>query len=176
MANRYPKFTISCFSYGFINSEAFNEICKGSTIKVFIYIKSCLQYTDVGKKRKRNWIPTNNGDIEISMDIMRKKLGICKGTCTKAVKKLITVGAIRLTRIGANKTCHKYKVLVDVVPTAEERWRHYPEKNWEHEAPKNPRNFIGKDTRFKSHPKKVDRKTSESVYKTRPNNFIGEQK
>ena len=66
--------------------------------------------------------------------------------------------------------------IVDVVPTAEERWRHYPEKIWENEAPKNPRIFIGKDTRFKSHPKKVDRKTSESVYKTRPNNFIGEQK
>ena len=175
MANRYPKFKKICFPYAFINSVAYNDITK-STFNVLMYIIGCLQFANHGSKRKPRWVTINNGDIEISMEKMRKNLGMSKETCSKNVKKLITVGAIRLTRIGANKTCHKYKVLVDVVPTAEERWRHYPEKNWEHEAPKNPRNFIGKDTRFKSHPKKVDRKTSESVYKTRPNNFIGEQK
>ena len=30
-------------------------------------------------------------------------------------------------------------------------------KNWEHECPKSPNNLVGKDTRFKSHPKELDR-------------------
>ena len=99
----------------------------------------------------------NNGDIEISMEKMRVKLDISKATCTTAVHKLIEVGLIRLTRVGQNKVCHKYKMLYSVVPQNEERWRKYPDKNWKHECPKAPNNLVGKDTRFKSHPKELDR-------------------
>ena len=38
----------------------------------------------------------------------------------------------------------------------EERWRKYPEQDWEHECPKTPNTLIGVKTRFKSHPNKVD--------------------
>ena len=60
---------------------------------------------------------------------MREKLGFSKGTCTAAIKKLIEVGLIKLTRVGKNKICHIYKILYSVVPQAEERWRKYPTKN-----------------------------------------------
>ena len=66
---------------------------------------------------------------------------------------------VTLTRVGQNKVCHKYKMLYKVVPQNQERWRKYPEQNWKHECPKAPNNLVGKDTRFKSHPKKVDRKS-----------------
>ena len=49
-------------------------------------------------------------------------------------------------------------MLYSVVPQKDERWRKYPEKNWKHECPKAPNNLVGKNTRFKSHPKGLDRK------------------
>ena len=48
-------------------------------------------------------------------------------------------------------------MLYSVIPQKDERWRKYPDKNWKHEYPKAPNNLVGKDTRFKSHPKELDR-------------------
>jgi hypothetical protein len=135
-----------------LESDAWNEL-KLSQIRVFTYIWSCIQWTKIKKK----YYAANNGDIEISMVKMKDKLGICNATCTTAVHKLIEVGLIRLTRVGQNKICHKYKILYSVVPQKDERWRKYPEQNWKDECPKSPDNLVGKDTRFKSHPKELDR-------------------
>ena len=133
-----------------------------SQINVFIYIWSCLQWA----KNKKNWVTVNNGEIEISQRIMMKKLGIKgKQTCSDAVHKLIEVGLIRLTRVGQNKICHKYKMLYSVVPQKDERWRKYPEQNWKDECPTSPNNLVGKDTRFKSHPKELDRKLNNQTKK-----------
>ena len=109
------------------------------------------------KEEFNSIIQSNNGDIKISTIKMRKKLGISKATCSTAIHKLIEVGLIRLTRVGQNKVCHMYKVLFHVVPPKEERWKNYPDKDWKDECPKSPHNLIGKDTRFKSHPKELDR-------------------
>ena len=152
MKERYCKFTSITLNKGILESAAWNELTL-SQINVFIYIWSCLQWA----KNKKDWVTVNNGEIEISMVKMKDKLKICKATCTSAVHKLIEVGFIRLTRVGQNKVCHKYKVLYSVVPQNEERWRKYPDKNWKHECPKAPNNLVGKDTRFKSHPKELDR-------------------
>ena len=152
MKERYCKFKSITFHKGFVESEAWNVLTK-SQIDVFIYIWSCLQWGMV----KKNWEAANNGEITISTVKMKDKLGISKATCTTAVHKLIEVGLIRLTRVGQNKICHKYKVLYSVVQQSEERWRKYPDKNWKHECPKAPNNLVGKDTRFKSHPKELDR-------------------
>ena len=48
-------------------------------------------------------------------------------------------------------------MLYSVVPQKDERWRKYPKQNWKDECPKAPNNLVGKDTRFKSHPKELDR-------------------
>ena len=153
MKNSYCRFSFISLNAGLLESAAWNEL-KLSQIRVFTYIWSCIQWTKIKKK----YYAANNGDIEISMVKMKDKLGICNATCTTAVHKLIEVGLIRLTRVGQNKICHKYKMLYSVVPQKDERWRKYPEKNWKDECPKAPNNLVGKDTRFKSHPKELDRK------------------
>ena len=152
MKNRYCKFKFISLNAGLLESAAWNKLTL-SQIQVFIYIWSCLQWGKVKKKP----VSANNGEITISTTKMKDKLRISKATCTTAVHKLIEVGLIRLTRVGQNKICHKYKVLYTVVPQNEERWRKYPDKNWKDECPKAPNNLVGKDTRFKSHPNKVDR-------------------
>ena len=152
MKNRYCRFSFISLNAGLLESAAWNEL-KLSQIRVFTYIWSCIQWTKIKKK----YYAANNGDIEISMVKMKDKLGICNATCTTAVHKLIEVGLIRLTRVGQNKICHKYKMLYSVVPQKDERWRKYPEQNWKDECPKAPNNLVGKDTRFKSHPKELDR-------------------
>ena len=157
---RYCKFQFISLNYGLLESDAWNEL-KLSQIRVFIYIWSCIQWTKIKKK----YYAANNGDIEISMVKMKDKLGICNATCTTAVHKLIEVGLIRLTRVGQNKICHKYKMLYSVVPQKDERWRKYPDKNWKDECPKAPNNLVGKDTRFKSHPKELDRKLNNQTKK-----------
>ena len=160
MKERYCKFAFISLNAGLLESAAWNEL-KLSQIRVFTYIWSCIQWTKIKKK----YYAANNGDIEISMVKMKDKLGICNATCTTAVHKLIEVGLIRLTRVGQNKICHKYKMLYSVVPQKDERWRKYPDKNWKDECPTSPNNLVGKDTRFKSHPKELDRKLNNQTKK-----------
>ena len=161
MKKRYSKFTSITLNKGILESAAWNELTL-SQINVFIYIWSCLQWA----KNKKKWVTVNNGEIEISQNNMMKKLGIkAKQTCSDAVAKLIEVGLIRLTRVGQNKICHKYKILYSVVPQKDERWRKYPDKNWKDECPKAPNNLVGKDTRFKSHPNGLDRKLNNQTKK-----------
>ena len=160
MKKCHCRFSFISLNAGLLESAAWNELTL-SQIKVFIYIWSCLQWTKIKKK----YYAANNGDIESSMVKMKDKLGICNATCTTAVHKLIEVGLIRLTRVGQNKICHKYKVLYSVVPQKDERWRKYPEQNWKDECPKAPNNLVGKDTRFKSHPNGLDRKLNNQTKK-----------
>ena len=171
MKNRYCRFSFISLNAGLLESAAWNEL-KLSQIRVFTYIWSCIQWTKIKKK----YYAANNGDIEISMEKMRKKLGISKATCTTAIHKLITVGLIRLTREGQNKICHKYKMLYHVVPTNEQRWLKYPEQDWAHECPKSPNNLVGKKTQFKSHPKKVDRIADNQTNKVDRSNANGLKK
>ena len=152
MKNRYCRFSFISLNAGLLESPAWNKLTL-SQIRVFTYIWSCIQWTKIKKK----YYAANNGDIEISIVKMKDKLGICNATCTTAVHKLIEVGLIRLTRVGQNKICHKYKMFYSVVPQKDERWRKYPKQNWKDECPKSPNNLIGKDTRFKSHPNGLDR-------------------
>ena len=168
MKERYCKFTFISLSKGLLESEAWNELTL-SQIQVFYYIWSCLKWS----KLKRQWVEANNGDIEISSVKMRRKLGLSKGTCTKAIHKLIEVGLITLTRVGQNKICHKYKILYYVVPQGQERWTKYPEKNWKHECPTSPNNLVGKKTQFKTHPKNLDRKSDNQSTRLGRTNHIG---
>ena len=154
MKERYCKFAFISLSKGLLESEAWNELTL-SQIQVFYYIWSCLKWS----KLKRQWVEANNGDIEISSVKMRRKLGISKGTCTKAIHKLIEVGLITLTRVGQNKICHKYKILYYVVPQGQERWTKYPEKNWKHEIPKVKDYIVGRKTRFKKTNNTLNNKT-----------------
>ena len=149
---KYCNFSFISLNKTIVESVAWDSLTK-KQMKVFIYIWSCLQWH---KEKRKKAYPTNNGKIEISTIKMGKNLGISKQTCSKAVSKLIEVGLIKLTRVGANRLCHMYKILYGVVPQKEERWKKYPEQNWKDECPKAPNTLVGLKTRFKSHPNKVD--------------------
>ncbi len=172
----YCSFKHITLHKGFVESDAWNRLLRSpATIKVLIYIWSCLKWTKIKSKGRKKWQVTNNGIIEISTVKMRDKLGLSKATVSKAIHLLIEVGVITLTRVGENKLCHMYKILYSVVPEREERWRRYPEQNWKHECPKHPNNLVGKNTRFKSHPTKVNRisdNQSNGVYLTIDNSKV----
>ena len=170
---KYCKFSHITLKKELLESDAWARVSKSpKTVEVFIYLWSCLQWTTHKTGRTKGWDVTNNGDIEVSTVKMRDKLGVTKATCTNAIHLLIEVGLIRLTREGRNKICHKYKILYDVVPTNEQRWKKYPDKNWKDECPKSPDNLVGKKTQFKSHPNTVNRKTDNQSNTVYPNNSI----
>ena len=152
---KYCKFAFISIDKTLAESIAWNSLSI-SEIRVFIYLWSCL----VWKKDKKKSYPVNNGDIEVSTIKMRDKIGISKQTCSKAIHKLIEVGLVRLTRTGENKVCHKYKILYNIVPQKEERWKKYPDRNWKNECPRSPNTLVGKKTRFKSHPNGIDLKSN----------------
>ena len=46
--------------------------------------------------------------------------------------------------------CAEYKLLVGTgLPHKRERWREYPEKNWEHKIPKPKKQLVGVKTQWK---------------------------
>ena len=157
---KYCKFAFISINKNLLESFAWNSLTI-KQIRVFIYLYSCLKWV----KHKKKWIVSNNGSITVSTIKMKNNLQISKQTCSKAIHKLIEVGFIKLTRVGENKVCHKYKILYDIVPQREERWKFYPQKNWKHECPKAPNMLVGKKTRFKSHPNKDDHKTNKQISK-----------
>tara|TARA_Y100000768_G_C23951707_1_gene670560 strand:- start:757 stop:1209 length:453 start_codon:yes stop_codon:yes gene_type:complete len=128
-----------------LESKAWNKLTRKEQ-QVFIYLWSCLTWATAGSKKL--FQATNNGDIEVSSIIMGRKLKISKQTISKAIHTLIEVGLIKLTRVGENKVCHMYKILYEIVPTHQERWRKYPAENWKDECPKAPNKLVGKGTQL----------------------------
>ena len=93
-ANRgkYCKFSKICFAKEFLESDAWKRVSKSpKTVEIFIYLWSCLQWTKVKEGKRKRWVVTNNGDIEVSTVKMRKKMGNSKSTCTDGIHLLITV-------------------------------------------------------------------------------------
>jgi len=154
---KYCNFSFISLNKTLLESYAWNSLSI-KQIQVFFYLSSCLVWNREKVAGKKQWIAVNNGDIEVSTIKMRKSLNQSKQTCSKAVHKLIEVGLIRLTRVGENKTCHKYKILYQIVPQREQRWKKYPIENWKHECPKSPNILAGKETRIggESDPTKLD--------------------
>tara|TARA_Y100001970_G_scaffold244796_1_gene311313 strand:+ start:1791 stop:2324 length:534 start_codon:yes stop_codon:yes gene_type:complete len=152
--------------YYLLETQAWNELTKSSQ-KVLFDLYSRLQWINMGRKSRPDWEIKNNGQIEVASITLMKYTGInSKQTITSAIHQLIEVGFIRLTRQGSNRITHMYKILLpDCVPTVQQRWRKYPEKNWKGELPKCPNSLVGVKTRFKSksHPKKVDLDKSKKV-------------
>ena len=94
----------------------------------------------------------NNGKIGFPESEFRKYYNCVGQTYYNARNQLITNGLIVQTRQGGfgigDYATYKLLFLPDV-RSSHQRWRKYPEKNWEHEIPKSKHSVIGKDTRFK---------------------------
>ena len=164
-------------SFYFLGSEAWCKISKMEQ-HIYYYYFTALKWRP--KKNSKVMECINNGGLEISFLILRKKIPMTSATYSKAIKNLVGVGLARLTRVGENKQCHKIELLGEnLVPQNQQRWRNYPTKNWYHEAPYRPKNLVGKKTqwkkgqcgnpKFKSHPTKVngikDKRTTKVSYK-----------
>ena len=107
-----------------------------------------LRWTGRGDKKRY----TNNGDISFTESEFKGMYGCCSSTYLKARNQLIEVGFIR--QISRGGMCRgdraTYKILVGVdLPLNQERWRNYPEQNWEHETPKPKKQLVGVKTQWK---------------------------
>mgnify|MGYP001279249054 CR=1 FL=1 len=96
-----------------------------------------------GKGKKRQWL--NNGEIKLNRIQFIKRYGNCIQTVNKARNQLITVGLIKLERIGGSGRgdMNEYSILYQCYPK-KERWRDYPNKDWRHEIPQHKGKSLGK--------------------------------
>ena len=129
-------------------SAAYQSLTK-SARNLFHCLRNELRYEKKLNSGKRY---LNNGDVSYTIIQFRQKFGTTSETYVKARNQLIKVGLIKQTyRGGYGKgSMAKYKILaLTYLPRSEERWRDYPDKNWESDIPKAKGLTIGKETRWK---------------------------
>ncbi|SVC79391.1 uncharacterized protein METZ01_LOCUS332245, partial [marine metagenome] len=97
---------------------------------------------------------TNNGEVSCTEKEFKKINGSCSSTYIKARNQLIKVGFIKQTHRGGTHRGDraKYEVLVSAngVSASNERWRDYPNKNWEQEIPRQKKQLVGVKTQWKN--------------------------
>jgi len=162
---KYPNVNgIFPVSKRLLESQSWNELSDKEK-QIFMYYYMSLRWVKA-KKNDIRYIPTNNGKISVPLSHIRKQLNIgSKATTTKAIYNLVRVGFIEITEMASKKTTYKIKVLIQpACNRGEENWKQYPEKNWEHKAPKRAKAFPnGQDTwkeNFKNKPSEVVSKSS----------------
>ena len=133
-------------------SEAFQSLTKSAQNLLFCMIAE-LKYIGKRGSKKNPFRYTNNGRISFSeTEFFKQGLG-ASGTYNSAKKQLIKVGLIKITYRGgfARGDMNTYQLLLnsEMVPQHKQRWRRYPNENWEHEIPKVKDYAVGKETRFK---------------------------
>ena len=114
-----------------------------------LYLMAITAKYDIVKNEKHH---RNNGRIGLPESEFRRYYNCASQTYYNARDQLITNGLIKQTKQGGfgpgDYATYKLLFLPDV-RSSHQRWRKYPEKNWEHEIPKSKHSVIGKDTRFK---------------------------
>ena len=142
-------------------SPAYQSLTK-SARNLFHCMLNELKWRGTGRKRDF----TNNGEISLTGIQFKKMFNCCSSTYLTARDQLIEVGLIKQTYRGGmcRGDMAKYKILaLTNLPSKEQRWQQYPERNWESEIPKSKGMTVGKETRWKkghsgrkvnSHPKK----------------------
>ena len=112
-----------------------------------------LKHTGTRRSKKNPFRYTNNGRISFSETEFRKQGLGASGTYISARNHLIKVGLIRITYRGgmARGDMNTYELLInsELAPQFRQRWRRYPDENWEHEIPKVKDYAVGRKTRFK---------------------------
>jgi len=144
-------------------SEAYKSLPK-SARNLFHCMHNELHF----QRKSNKTIYTDNGEISLTEKDFKERFKCSSQTYINARNKLIEVGLIKQTYRGgmSRGDCAQYKLLAcdNKVPISEQRWRHYPEKNWEKDIPKAKQQTVGQKTRWKpgesgrkvkSHPKKL---------------------
>ena len=108
-----------------------------------------LRWTGKGKKRQY----LNNGEISYTEIAFKKRFRSTSSTYIKARNQLIEVGFIKQVYRGGmcRGDMSKYKLfLLPNMPKNEQRWRRYPDENWENEIPKQKKQLVGVKTQWKA--------------------------
>jgi len=130
-------------------SKAYLELPQSARDLLFSLLCE-LRYSKKRVKGKRQYL--NNGAVSFTENQYKKRFNRTSETYLRSRNTLIKNGLIKQTyRGGYGKGDRaRYKVLVDeTLPYNEQRWRQYPDENWESEIPKMKGNHVGKKTRFK---------------------------
>ena len=107
-----------------------------------------LRYKGKGNNKKY----LNNGEISYTEIDFKNRFNSCSATYISARNQLIKVGFIEQTYRGGmcRGDCAEYKLLVGMgLPHNQERWRDYPERNWENKIPKPKKQLVGVDSQWK---------------------------
>ncbi len=112
-----------------------------------------LKYKSVKTKDGVSKIWTNNGEVSCTEAEFKQWTGACSTTYLKSRNQLIKNGFIKQTHRGGTHRGDraKYEVLISAngISKADERWRDYPRKDWEHDIPKSKKQLIGRETQWK---------------------------
>ena len=128
-------------------SKAYQELRKSSRELLHCF---CNELRWSGKGKDRTYV--NNGKLSFTEIQFKVRYGSCSATYLTARNQLIKCGFIRQTYRGgyARGDMAKYEVLiVSGVKLQDQRWRKYPEKNWEGDIPKPKKQLVGVATQFK---------------------------
>ena len=139
------------------NSEAYDELTKYAR-DLLQALLTQLKRANVRNrsKRRKEWIIVNNGKISFTMAQFIELKGSSKASYIRARNQLIKNGLIKQTYVGGNYPgdCSKYEILIsDDILKNKQRWRRYPNENWESEIIKEPNTRVGVKTRFKKNEK-----------------------
>ena len=133
-------------------SDAFQSLTKSAQNLLFCMIAE-LRFTGERGSKSNPFSYTNNKRLSFSESEFRKQGLGASGTYISARNQLVRVGLIRITYRGgmARGDMNTYELLINsqLAPQSKQRWRRYPNENWEHEIPKVKDYAVGKDTRFK---------------------------
>ena len=133
-------------------SDAFQSLTKSAQNLLFCMIAE-LRFTGRRGSKSKPFSYTNNKRLSFSETEFRKQGLGASGTYISARNQLVRVGLIRITYRGgmARGDMNTYELLInsELAPQSKQRWRRYPNENWEHEIPKVKDYAVGKETRFK---------------------------
>ena len=133
-------------------SEAFQSLTRSAQNLLFCMIAE-LRHTGKRGSKKNPFQYTNNGSISSSETEFRKQGLGASNTYISGRNQLVRVGLIRITYRGgmARGDMNTYELLInsELAPQSRQRWRRYPDENWEHEIPKVKDYAVGRRTRFK---------------------------
>ena len=152
----YPYHKNFTLTKRFQESAVYAQMIK-IDIDVLTYLYGKLHFPKTSKKKFS--VATNNGLIEVSIEIMAKNLKVGRDTASKSVGRLVGWGLLEITRYGGDNTCHMYKILINANPynnesvcsKYEERWRKWSEQNnWDRYRPQRSKmDKTGTKTQFK---------------------------
>ena len=132
-------------------SEAYQSL-NISARNLLWYFFAELRHTGKWGDKNNPHIYLGNGQLSFTETEFKKQGLGSSQTYINARNQLIRVGFIKLTYRGgkARGDMNKYRLLfIKEVHREHQRWRKYPEKNWEHDIPKVKDYSVGRRTRFK---------------------------